>query len=195
MIVLGLLLSGCVPRPAQPPSQAPPPPATRPSPLPRSAAIEEGECRCWHGSSQGNDPSATGLLYVCRRGERLTGTLRFESARSGTHAREVSGTYESVAAPRLAELDLPAGGPPRAEASARLRLRDDRIVHGQPAPGWRFCLVERYTLEVSTATGELAGQYASAPCRDYGRLKMSPTSRLRCMFSAIRRRAADRDLR
>jgi hypothetical protein len=178
VIALGLLVAGCHPPPPSPPPA--PPPATRPAPPPpppRSAAVEDGECRCWHGTSQGNDPSAAGLLYVCRRGARLTGTIRFDSARSGTNVREVSGTYDTV------------------EAGGMLQLHDDRIVKGEAAAGWRFCLVESYKMFVSTATGVLDGNYVSAPCRDNGRLKMSPVSRMRCMFSALRRGATGRDLR
>ncbi len=164
-----LLLAACVGASAPRPPPAPPPRAAAPAAatFEDSAAwpAREGACRCWRGLVFGNDPGVTTHLYLCREGARLTGSLRWESRRSGTSVREVSGSLRG----------------------SSLSLRDERIVAEDPRPGWRFCKVESYSLLLEAGSGKLSGSYESAECTDRARVLLAPTGRTRCLLSALRR--------
>jgi hypothetical protein len=147
-----------VPRPARRAPAAPTAPPGR---------LGDGECRCWRGSVSGNDPGVVAYLYLCRKGELVSGMARYDSPRSGASVREVSGRV----APR----------------ESTLYLHDERIVQERAAAGWRFCLVDAYELNLDPRTGALAGSYRSAACRDHALLNLPPAMRARCLLSALRR--------
>ena len=164
-----LALAGCSATVAPPRALDVPRPVRRTPAAPAAppGRMADGECRCWRGTVSGNDPGVVAHLYLCRKGELLSGTARYDSPRSGASVREVSGRV----APR----------------QSTLLLRDDRIVQDRAAAGWRFCLVDAYELNLDPKTGALAGSYRSAQCRDYALLNLPPVTRARCLLSALRR--------
>jgi hypothetical protein len=104
---------------------------------------EPTSCSHWQGTASGNDPSIRITVILCpHANNRVTGTLVWESKRSGTNTRALEGT----------------------QSGKSFTLRDVSLA-GQPAPGWRFCKIDRYELALSGDT-RLAGTYHSAECND-----------------------------
>ena len=183
-----LALAGCSATVAPPRALDVPRPVRRRPAAPAAppGRMADGECRCWRGTVSGNDPGVVAHLYLCRKGELLSGTARYDSPRSGASVREVSGRVapeESTLSHAIPGLGL-AGVAPR---GSKLLLRDERIVQSRAAAGWRFCLVDAYELNLDAKTGELAGSYRSEGCRDYALLHLAAAMRARCLLSALRR--------
>ena len=115
----------------------------RPPPL-----VAQPECQLWSGTISGNDPSAQITLRLCPSNpavaSALAGRLQWSSTRSGWSERDVAGTA------------TPDG----------VVLADTRIAENHPAPGWRFCSIDRYDLK-RTEPNHLTGSYDSAACRDH----------------------------
>ncbi len=107
-------------------------------------------CQRWSGWARGNDSGIRLRLRLCRTRRGVTGTMRWDSKRSGWNVRRVVGRFSN-------------GG-------KRLRLRDLRITKQQPKKGWRFCLVDSYDLR--QIKGTLRGTYYSAACQDRAKLAL-----------------------
>lgn len=116
--------------------------AVRPPPLP----LEEG-CELWRGAVSGNDPTVQVEASLCPgEGNAVTGRLQWSSLKSGWNVRRLEGRWQS-------------------ERRQKLSLRDTAIVEERPEPGWRFCRVDQYDLEV-IRPNRMEGRYVSRPCDD-----------------------------
>ena len=117
-----------------------------------TAKREPDPCAHWQGTSSGNDPSVKLTAILCPAGDgRITGTLVWESARSGTNTRTVDGT----------------------QSGRSLTLRD-LTLEGNPKPGWRFCKIDRYALAlVGDGDTSLEGTYHSSACNDDATVKLT----------------------
>lgn len=113
---------------------------------PKRPPVERDEpspCSHWQGTASGNDPSIVITVILCPREEgRVVGTLIWESKRSGTNTRTLEGT----------------------QSGKSFTLRDVALA-GRPAPGWRFCKIDRYALALS-GDSRLSGTYHSSECND-----------------------------
>lgn len=102
-------------------------------------------CTEWSGTVSGNDPSVSIRGTLCEDAKgNVNGKLRWSSARSGSNVRQVDGAWS-------------------ADHTA-LTLKDGAILESHPNPGWRFCVVDRYTL--SGTADALSGRYSSSACHD-----------------------------
>jgi hypothetical protein len=100
-------------------------------------------CSQWHGSVRGNDPDVTIDVTLCEVGDnQVRGTLAWASKQSGTSLRALAGN-----------------------ASGKTVALRDVDLRGKPNAGWRFCLVDRYTLTRSDGD-TLTGTYHSTACHD-----------------------------
>lgn len=110
---------------------------------------EPDPCTHWQGTVSGNDPSVVVTVILCpAANQRVTGTLVWESKRSGTNTRTLEGT----------------------QSGKSFTLRDVSLA-GNPNPGWRFCKIDRYSLALSGDT-QLSGTYHSAECSDDATVKL-----------------------
>jgi hypothetical protein len=110
---------------------------------------EKSPCTHWQGTVSGNDPSVRITAILCPgANNRVTGTLVWESKRSGTNTRALDGT----------------------RSGATFTLRDVALA-GNPNPGWQFCKIDRYTLTLS-GDSQLAGTYHSSACSDDATVKL-----------------------
>lgn len=115
-----------------------------------TAEREPDPCTHWQGTVSGNDPSVRVTVMLCPVGEgRVTGTLVWESKRSGTNTRALDGT----------------------QSGKSFTLRD-LTVDGNPQPGWRFCKIDRYALALVGDTA-LEGTYHSSECNDDATVKLA----------------------
>lgn len=125
---------------------------------PRAVAVErpprlvpQSGCELWVGRASGNDPSMQIELELCPQADgQLLGSLQWSSTLSGWNVRDLHGHYE------------PGG--------RALSLSDDRVRAERPAPGWRFCTVDLYTLE--RVGDHLSGRYHSSACTDDGTMSL-----------------------
>jgi hypothetical protein len=93
-------------------------------------------------------------LSLCRDGEAVEGTVTLRG-RSGVSRRSVKGTW----------------------IQNEIRLRDAGFVDSRPSGGWRFCLIDDYTLTVDENLEIVAGWYWSEDCRDRAELTLRRRSR------------------
>lgn len=104
---------------------------------------EREECTHWQGTVSGNDPSVRITGTLCPVGDhRITGTLVWDSDRSGTNTRALTGVQ-----------------------SGKAFALEDVNLAGNPKPGWRFCKIDRYELEL-VGDEKLEGRYHSSGCND-----------------------------
>ena len=109
------------------------------------------QCERWAGWSSGNDSRVRLTLRLCHSARGVAGTARWVSPVSGSNTRRVVGRYN--------------------KNGKRLWLRDVQIIKRRPKNGWRFCLVDRYTLR-RVGRDRLVGRYYSAACGDRATLKL-----------------------
>jgi len=111
---------------------------------------EPNKCTHWRGTVSGNDPSVSVTATLCPAAKnRVTGTLVWESKRSGTNTRTLEGTRSGGA----------------------FTLRDVALT-GTPNPGWVFCKIDRYDLVLS-GDDKLDGTYHSSACRDNATIELA----------------------
>ena len=114
------------------------------------AEREPDPCTHWQGTVSGNDPSVRVTAMLCPVGDgRITGTLVWESTRSGTNTRTLEGT----------------------QSGKTFSLRD-LTVDGNPKNGWRFCKVDHYQLTL-VGDSALEGTYHSSACNDDATVKLA----------------------
>lgn len=112
--------------------------APRPPPLPAKVA-----CDVYDGTAAGNDPSVELSLRLCNgEGGKVTGEAQWSSTVSGWNRRELAGT----------------------RTSSGYELRDVRVIDGKANGGWRFCVIDRWSLSLDGES--LTGTYRSAACSD-----------------------------
>ena len=115
----------------------------------RTPAEREDPCTHWQGTVSGNDPSVRVTAILCPAGDRrVTGTLVWESERSGTNTRTLVGVQ-----------------------SGRSFALRDVTLDGNPKNGWRFCKIDRYELEL-VGDDKLEGRYHSSACNDDAAVKL-----------------------
>lgn len=122
------------------------------TPLPPPAPAPEPQkgCERYTGTAAGNDADITIHLSICGE-STVTGRLMWISKRSGVNVRAVSGTRGKT---------------------GDLALKDDKMEMSRPKPGWRFCLIDRYTL-AKTGDDTLGGTYFSQACNDTATLSLT----------------------
>lgn len=114
------------------------------------AEREPDPCTHWQGTVSGNDPSVRVTVMLCPVGQgRVTGTLVWESERSGTNTRALDGSQSGKA----------------------FTLRDVRL-DGNPKNGWRFCKIDRYALGL-VGDDKLEGTYHSSACNDTAKVELT----------------------
>jgi hypothetical protein len=106
----------------------------------------------WVGTIRGNDQAVTAVFRLRQEGDRLQGTLRWNSPVSGVSVREVAGSFDPE--------------------QSSLCLEDVRFLQSDPNPLWMFCLVDQYQLVLDEATGRLRGEYWSEGCADRASLDL-----------------------
>ena len=120
--------------------------ADRPPPLPA-----EENCELWSGGASGNDPTVLVEVSLCpAENNEVSGRLQWSSLRSGWNVRRLEGRWSS--------------GDRR-----QLTLSDSALLENRPEPGWRFCLIDSYDLQM-VRPGRLEGTYASRQCDDNARI-------------------------
>jgi hypothetical protein len=119
----------------------------------RPPAVQaQNGCELWRGTFSGNDPSVLVEARLCTdRQGRVTGILQWSSLASGFNEREVAGIRN---------------------ATGDFDLHDLSFRQYHPKFLWKFCLIDRYTLN-SDGPGHLAGSYESAACSDNARIDLS----------------------
>ncbi|MCA9489298.1 MAG: hypothetical protein KC621_05230 [Myxococcales bacterium] len=113
----------------------------------------EAGCSLWRGTAAGNDPSTLLELEICGPGGALTGRLQWSSTTSGHNTRTVRGSLDASTV-TLADVAMPVSA---------------------PAPGWRFCTIDQYTL-ARTSPDALDGHYASRSCNDRAEVHLTRVS-------------------
>jgi hypothetical protein len=131
-------------------STVPPPPSSgigRPPPI-----QAQNGCELWRGTFSGNDPSVLVEVRLCTDTQgRVTGIVQWSSLKSGFNEREVTGIRD---------------------ATGDLQLHDLRFLQYRPKFLWRFCLIERYSLN-SDGPDHLVGSYESQACKDNAQIDLS----------------------
>ncbi len=118
--------------------------------MPRPPPLEpRASCSLWKGTASGNDPSVQIELELCGEAGALRGRVQWSSTRSGSNVRTIRGERDAEG----------------------LHLRDSAMTASNPAPGWRFCLIDRYDLRV-VSPDRLVGRYRSVACRDAATLTL-----------------------
>ncbi|HEY3452090.1 MAG TPA: hypothetical protein VGK67_37370 [Myxococcales bacterium] len=109
----------------------------------------------WFGKISGNDPDvrASVSLEIDADCRTVYGILHWRSALSGINDRVLRGTWDAEK---------------RALSAADVRLNVD-----QPAHGFRFCTIDRYTLALSADGTRLEGEYWSEECRDRAKVELA----------------------
>jgi hypothetical protein len=102
----------------------------------------------WTGRLSGNDPNVSVVINLLSDGSRITGTLDWKSATSGSNQRALSGIYD--------------------KSSRILVMHDEQVDAAKINRGWRFCPIEKYDLRLSADGQSLIGQYWAASCADHG---------------------------
>lgn len=114
------------------------------------ALVHQEGCELWRGTVSGNDPSVLAELRLCpSAGNTLVGKLQWSSTTSGYSIREVTGT----------------------KTGTHYELHDTAFAQYRPAPGWRFCLVDRYQLD--QRGDHLDGTYLASACTDHARVTLT----------------------
>jgi hypothetical protein len=119
----------------------------------RPPAVEaQNGCELWRGTFSGNDPSVLVEARLCTtRQGRVTGIVQWSSLVSGFNEREVVGIRD---------------------ATGDFELHDLSFRQYHPKFLWKFCLIDRYTLN-SEGPDHLAGSYESAACSDDAQIDLS----------------------
>lgn len=119
--------------------------STEDPPKPKDPEPAQPVCTNWTGTVSGNDPSVAIRGTLCEDAKgNVSGQLAWSSARSGSNLRQVSGAWSGD--------------------HTSLTLADGAILESHPNPGWRFCVVDRYSLAGSKDA--LSGSYHSSGCND-----------------------------
>jgi len=105
-------------------------------------------CECWQGTIVGND-TTTVEMNLCGQ-DSVVGTVATTSPRSGVSVRIVNGS-------RNAE---------------QLALYDTGFVESDANLGWRFCLIDDYSLSIDDA-GDIRGNYTSEACDDFATVELT----------------------
>lgn len=117
----------------------------RPPPLP-----ELENCVVYDGTAAGNDPSVQLSLRICEDDKGgISGEAQWSSTRSGWNRRSITGK----------------------KTRTGYDLRDVAVVASKPAPGWRFCTIDRWDLTLSGT--DLTGSYSSKACDDTATVTLS----------------------
>lgn len=116
-----------------------------------TGAKTQRQCEQWAGWSSGNDTRVYLRLRLCHSAKGVGGTARWDSKLSGWNVRRVVGRYSSN--------------------GKQLWLRDIRIIKQKPINGWRFCLIDNYSLR-RVGADRLEGTYYSAACKDRATLRL-----------------------
>jgi hypothetical protein len=122
--------------------QAPTPPPSTPEPAPKG-------CFQFAGTVKGNDPGATADVELCRQDEAVEGRVTLRG-KSGVSVRAIKGTW----------------------IRNELRLRDTGFRESRPQGGWKFCLIDDYTLTLDDGLGSLTGWYWSEDCQDRAEISL-----------------------
>jgi MYXO-CTERM domain-containing protein len=109
------------------------------------------ECTLWNGTVSGNDPSMQVAMKLCPSGNAVSGMIQSSSLESGWSRRAIEGRWS--------------------EDKTTLTLRDTSIVENRPAPGWQFCLVDKYDLKL-VSPGDLEGTSRASACNDTAKVKL-----------------------
>lgn len=113
-------------------------------------------CELWRGTFSGNDPSVLVEARFCTNAQgRVTGIVQWSSLTSGFNEREVAGIQD---------------------ATGDFELHDLSFLQYHPKASWKFCLIDRYTLD-SEGPDHLVGSYESQACSDNARIDLSRASR------------------
>jgi hypothetical protein len=146
------------PTPESPSAILPPPHASQrvvppPSGIGRPPPIQaQNGCELWRGTFSGNDPSVLVEVRLCTDSQgRVTGIVQWSSLKSGFNEREVAGIRD---------------------ATGDLELHDLSFLQYHPKFLWKFCLIERYTLD-SDGPDHLVGSYESQACSDNAQIDLS----------------------
>jgi hypothetical protein len=111
-------------------------------------------CNLWKGTASGNDPSVEVQLMLCtEENGDVDGVLQWASSRSGWNRRAVAGTQKTE------------------DKKTTFTLHDERFIENKPNTGWRFCLIDQYTLSQNKET--LSGNYLSNDCNDAAKLSLT----------------------
>jgi len=111
-------------------------------------------CAQWSGLASGNDPSVAIHLLLCEdTSGHVHGSLAWSGAQSGTNLRTVEGAWTAD--------------------HTSLAMHDVAIPDSHPNRGWRFCLVDTYSL--SSGSNSLAGTYHSSDCDDDATMTLKRT--------------------
>lgn len=102
-------------------------------------------CTRWEGMLSGNDPSVMVRLRLCQSGAHVFGRLQWSSLRTGWNERNVDGVQDTTGA---------------------IVLHDTGFAGMMPAPGVRFCRIDRYVLRFANPV-QMLGNYDSYACRDH----------------------------
>ena len=127
-------------------------PAERPPALQAPA-----ECERWEGEATGGNDATVLFEFVLCGEDAVTGEVQWSSLVSGWNRRTVVGEWDAT--------------------HTRLQLRDTAVVAERPEPGWYFCEIDRYDLQV-TDSGTLHGGYESAACNDRARFELTHTGQV-----------------
>ncbi len=112
-------------------------------------------CDLWRGTFSGNDPSVLVEARLCTdRQGRVTGVVQWSSLVSGFNEREVVGIRD---------------------AAGDFELHDLSFRQDHPKFLWKFCLIDRYTLN-SDGPDHLVGSYESQACSDNAQVDLSRVS-------------------
>ena len=126
-------------------------PASRWNRGPPAVQAQNG-CELWRGTFSGNDPSVLVEARLCTdRQGRVTGILQWSSLASGFNEREVAGIRD---------------------ATGDFELHDLNFRQYHPKFLWKFCLIDRYTLN-SDGPDHLVGNYESEACSDNAQIDLS----------------------
>ena len=110
---------------------------------------------CGAGTFSGNDPSVLVEARLCTdRHGRVTGVVQWSSLVSGFNEREVVGIRD---------------------ATGDFELHDLSFRQYYPKFLWKFCLIDRYTLN-SDRSDHLVGSYESQACSDNAQIDLSRVS-------------------
>jgi hypothetical protein len=109
----------------------------------------------WTGKVSGNDPDVHATLSVemdadCRTAHAI---FQWRSVTSGKNDRVMQGSWDARA--------------------RSLTAADVNINGAAPMNGWRFCLVDRYSLTLSADGNHLSGRYTSKACRDEATIELA----------------------
>jgi hypothetical protein len=109
-------------------------------------------CELWRGTFSGNDPSVLVEASICSDDQnQVSGDIQWSSLRSGYNIRQVVGTRDPT---------------------QRLLLHDVRFRDSRPRAWWRFCLINKYVLDLK-GRDRLVGSYDSSACNDHAKIDLS----------------------